>query len=870
MSFGLTQSLRSVLTPLGAFFFGSSVAVAQIPRIHLGNVLEPTPDRPASKRRGLLPYLQREVVDKVEIAGERRFIYQNNRVEGDREAFDTTNYFGQGSRRIIDTGQLSIAGNRVLGVLDFRATITDSRVQDPDLQRWTLTYGAGSWRAAYGDISGTLTNTNRFTRFGRSLNGGQVEYRSGPWRAVALRSETRGAATTVSIEGNNTAGPYYLQSGRVRAETVAVQVDGEDVRLGVDYIVDTELGTITFIDRLIPPTSVIVATYESTSVNEAAGLIQGVGVTVDFGSEGRLGFSGLTQTGQGSGSDRTRVELFQGFGNPGTPYWLDFEPVTGTAVIRIGSAIQLDGVDYRFDTVNPRQFFMNKFVDPAQTITVTYRPRTLQTIDGDRRSYGVDYRLPFGRRGSGGFIQADLARGETSEGEGAFARGLNGEYRQSGWVARGGFRDIPVGFVTVESRGFSRNEQVSEVSLEKTEDRRVHGSRYSNSRIVSSTSSSSGPQITRVSRASAFTRYNNPDGPRWTLEHAHQESESTSRSRLDTTTYTAARQFGPLQSSLSLENQFGYGRIRKENVSEDGNITLQSASVRLSGAISDELEASMRSGVSRVQALGESGLGYDVSGGITWRPSQTWSVVAAASYSDGGQLATLGFSTGIGAGYDGNGFSGGSGGDAFNTGRNELASFSLIATRQDSARLNWTASYSQVRTLGNLSANTDSQTYSAGANWDLGSGYAVSASLDRSTTRYIGSAVGAGSADSVSFGIGATPPGRFSWSGSVTGLLSRGGSITQSQDNLYWDASAFYRLDGRQRVSFSYVDGSTTGFSGQTEQFASFAYDYRIFSNVSLRAVYRVRQVRNNDPSISAGSYRSQGLDIELGFDFFP
>ena len=122
--------------------------------------------------------------------------------------------------------------------------------------------------------------------FSRSLHGSMIEYQHGPWHFKGLYSETKGTAQTVSIPGSNSEGPYFLESGRVLPDTLSVMVDGVLQRPGTDYVLNSESsdsGSITFLDHVIPPTSTIVATFESVSPGSSPGILTGAAATYNLG-----------------------------------------------------------------------------------------------------------------------------------------------------------------------------------------------------------------------------------------------------------------------------------------------------------------------------------------------------------------------------------------------------------------------------------------------------------------------------------------------------------------------------------------------------------------------------------------------------------
>jgi len=826
------------------------------------------PTAPA-KPKGLGGFLRTQILDRLDVAGQRTLSYHSHRVDGDREAFETLNYFGQGDQRWTNTGQMTVAGRKVLGLLDFNLQIADTRFDDPDASRVTLNYARGPVALSLGDIQGSLLNTNRHMRFSRTLNGAIAGFQQGRFAVRALRSESRGTATTVSIQGNNSIGPYYLQSGRVRANTVEVLVDGVRQRLGEDFELDSELGAITFISRLVPPTSTIVATYEAVGFNESAGTIQGAGATYDFGRFGRVGLTAMSQTGSGGGGERTRVDLFQGRGNPSVGYDLDFDPVPGTVEIRVGSILQVPNVDYTFDALYPRRFYMTRFIDLSQTVTAKYQPRTLQTVDGDRDAFGVDYRLPLGPAGENGSIGYSWARGRLADGGVAgSAQSLDAEYRLGELRFTGSVRDIPPDYVTVESRGFNRNERATELGVSYAAGRYAYQATAYNGNIFYRNRDGTGFDVARNTLLRGSVSYSSPGGERWSLEHTRSANRTTNEDRLDRTALRTGRTFGRLGVEFGLENQIGRGLISNGTTSEVGDLSIQSLTTGLSYRASDAWNLTSRISANWIKSLDERGTGRDVSIGATFRPDDRFQLTFGYLDSDSGNIASLGtFSNGSGIGYNGNGFSGGLVGEGFVVGAGNLRQASATASYRVNDRLSFTGRALQYRTEGDLSSNSDTFAYGLGAELDLGRSHLLSLSLDRSDTRFLGSVGGRADATSATVVLSASPPGRLSYSLAGSTLVS-GGTANTGQDSFLYDLVSSYRLSGRERLTAGISNSVTSGYYAQDSRYFSLGYEYRLWQNFGIRGIYRFRDVFSPDPSISSGNYRSSGFDIEFVFDF--
>ncbi|MCH8980373.1 MAG: hypothetical protein IH945_14205, partial [Armatimonadetes bacterium] len=234
---------------------------------------------------GLPKWVQRQIFDRITVSGYRRVSYHSHSVTGDTEAFGLGNYGGQGTSSFTDFGNVRVNGHQVLGALNFDLNFQDSRFRDPQGQRFSLDYGVGPWQVDLGDIQGRTLNTNRFAMFNKSLRAVSIGYSGGPFQAKALTSEVRGAPRTVTLNGTNSAGPYFLQSAQIVRGSETIQIDGVRQSLQQDYTINYEIGAITFVNRrtleakIIPPTSTIVATYEVFGFSGSKGRVQAVGLS---------------------------------------------------------------------------------------------------------------------------------------------------------------------------------------------------------------------------------------------------------------------------------------------------------------------------------------------------------------------------------------------------------------------------------------------------------------------------------------------------------------------------------------------------------------------------------------------------------------
>ncbi len=814
-------------------------------------------------------WVKKYIFDAITLNGRRELGLHFHSVDGDRDTFNLLNYYGQGEKRFTDTGSVDIVGTNLFGVVNFRSTITDSRFRDPQQQRFSLDYTKGRVRANLGDIWGSLLNTNRYASLSRSMRGGQVQVNSGPLTVKVLRSEAKGSARTISIQGTNSSGPYYLQSNQLVADSEQVQVDGIDMVLGTDYLINYEVGYISFINRVIAPTSTIVVTYEAFGFNATPGVIQGAGARLNLGNKGQYGALGLTameQKVRGSGGLSTRLEQFEGFGAPSTPYFLQFEPIrTRPITIRVDGVLQVEGIDYRFDAVNPSIFYFNRFMPATSSIDVIYTPKPTQTVDGDRRVIGVDYSIPLGRYGTAIYSQATgelLSDVNPLKGT---ARGVSATARYRGIRLSGSVDDIPEDYVAVETRGFRRNERSTRLTLEG-EGRFNYGASYQNSRIALRRVDNDGNisfSPARTTVAEANVGRSSIGNWSWSLEQKRYTSKSlTNESKLDSTSASMSSTNKRLSTNFGLERQSGFGTSAGSRT----NIELNSLVAGASYLVGKGLSVSTRNTLSGIKANSDSGTGRDLSFALTYDPNPSTSIQASYADSDSGKIATLSqFQIGSGLGFDGNGFSG-AGNPAFNTGGINQRVLRLFGRHRLNERVNLDARIIQSRAFGSVTSNSDTTIYGAGATIDFGDNTNLGVTLDRSTTRFLDTPIRS-EVTSMDVFLDGSPEGRLSYRFGLNSSLNGGGSAF-AQDSPYLSAGLTYRFAARQAVSLSVLGGRLTGYLPQDEAQASLTYQYQIYRNIALAASYRWRRLTNRDPASSFVGYRSNSFDLELTFDF--
>jgi hypothetical protein len=813
-----------------------------------------------------------QVLDRIHITGERTFGYHFVDIQGDSDSFNTLNYYGQGASKIMDVGQAQVNGRKVAGVLDFDFQLENNRFGDPQGQRTTLSYERKGWSAKVGDIQGSLLNTNMFATFNKTLRGGMVGYQSGRFQVRALRSDVRGSARTVTLQGNGSAGPYYLNANQLVQDSEQVRVDGTLLKIGVDYTFDYQVGAVTFINRSIPQTSSITVSFEELGVNSGFGSVQGVGASYDLGMMGRFGTTMLQQTSPGAHGLNTREDLFQGFGAPETPYTLTFQPEPGAPIVmKLDGLVQTQGIDYRFDTGNPSIFYFLRFVPSTSTIDVVYTPIPTATVDGDRKVIGYDYQLPF-KGGKVGFSQANGSLSNTPTPMSGTARGATLDYRFKTWAFNASVRDVPATFVGVQTQGFNRNEKSDSISLTDKLKAITFGFSHENSAVSASSLNTDGSTTFEYGRTTSTTGYAQGSalhGIGWNLTQSHTtSSESAGDDKLDTTNLTLKKEFGKLSLGATAQRLTGIGLVTTDTGSTTSTIKTQSAGLSSAYEVGNGWSVNGHYNFTDTSSEGINGHGRDATLNLGYHPRKgNFGVDLGYIDSRSGSIAALSqFTNGSGFGYDGSSFSSPTtAGTSIANGATDLRSITLATNVRLSSALRMDGHLNDSTTTGSISSNTRSTTYGTGVQWDFAKTHSLNLTLDQNQTSYIGTDTAGTSTSLNGYLVGAF---NSKWNYRFgTGLLLAGGG-PYAQNHTELDASLNHRLSDRDLVSFNFQSGFSTGYQPQADNSYGVYYTRRLFQNIALVTSYTVRNLSYSDLTDSGIGYRSHGFDIQLTFDF--
>ena len=833
-------------------------------------------------RHTFADWLGTSVIKRLNITGQQSLGLHLQHVQGDTIAYDNATAFGQGGQTFTDIGQMNIAGNKVAGLFNFNYSFADNRYQDPSAHRLSVNYDKGPWKLDAGDITASLLGGNRFLSFSRQLRGVSVGFTTKNLSVRVLDSRAASSTTTISFNGNNSPGPYYLQASQLIADSVRVEVDGHELNYPNDFTVNPVIGSITFNILSVAPTSTIVVSYESTGVNGGGGTIQGAGAQLSFGKFGSIGVSAIRQLDPLGSGLSTYVDRYQGYGDPSIPYILQYVPLASAPIIvTLDGVVQVLNVDYQFSATNPTVFYFLRYIPTTSTITVTYTPAPNANLHGDRQVEGFDYVLPLGRNGRSGSINYSQALSHLSnaaEPLSGTARGLAATYKLKRFTFTGSVDDIPPTFVGVESTSFQRNERASSMGIEYKENRLTASLNGSNSAISSMSLGSNGSltfEPARDTRLDAGLHYRTDSGMTWSFDQQHLTNWTVNGAAVaDESTFSLSKVLGRLNNHFNLSHTQGSGPISDGITTTNGSVRLNSVGWNGDYAASRGWTFGARGTLSQVDTNGANGLGTDASASLAYRePGKPFGFDTAYTYSNSGQIATLGgFQDGFGAGYNGNGFSGGAtgstltpGGTGFNAGGTDVNRWQTAANWMLAKRASIGANFFTSKETGTISTNANSVGYGTSLDYDLQNGQRLGLSLDQSLTTFSNAQE---SANSLSFDlfVGGRPKGPWSYRLGVGTLLSSGGTI--AQNNFHYALSLKNFFKENQALGFEIASSSLTNYEPQNDFSIAALYEYRLFKNVSILGKYQIHNVVNLDPTVTTGSFNSRGFDLQLNFNF--
>jgi hypothetical protein len=172
----------------------------------------------------------------------------------------------------------------------------------------------------------------------------------------------------------------------------------------------------------------------------------------------------------------------------------------------------------------------------------------------------------------------------------------------------------------------------------------------------------------------------------------------------------------------------------------------------------------------------------------------------------------------------------------------------------------------QQNSEGLSTSNADLRNLSLNLSWRPNEVSNLNVDWSRANTTFLNGSTPTSSASSIDLNYN-TSPGRF-WSFNVGYNFtdSSGGAFAQSSLNGTFGAG--YRINDRQRLFLNAILSNTRGFYPQDDTSINAGYSYQLIPGIALTGRYTFRDLVNLDPSLTAGAFRSNGLSLELTFDF--
>jgi len=215
----------------------------------------------------------------VQVNGQQSLTLQQSMLEGSQYAYEGQRW---DTAPLIRTSSLSLEGP-VWKEFAFKADLS-STGYGPSYGRWVVGYVGHDTALYYGDLNIDLSG-NQYASFSKPVSGWQLDQRIGKGLARAFYTEERGLTRFQTFPGNNTSGPFFLTYTPVIEGTEVVKINEQVQRFGEDYRLDYDTGQLWFEvegkpAKIIPDTSTVAVSYQSSGFQSSAGKLYGGRVEV--------------------------------------------------------------------------------------------------------------------------------------------------------------------------------------------------------------------------------------------------------------------------------------------------------------------------------------------------------------------------------------------------------------------------------------------------------------------------------------------------------------------------------------------------------------------------------------------------------------
>ncbi len=834
----------------------------------------------ASASFDFLSWLKSNVLERLHVTGSQTFGLHYQSVDGDEQTYRDQWNYGRQNDTFTDNRDVYIAGDKVLGVLTFDVHLSNQRYRRPQDDKVMLSYEKKGVKAELGDISASLLNTNELIGFRRAMRGAQIETKIGGLRIKGVYSDIRSSARTISIQGNNSSGPYYLQAGYIVESSVQVQVDGVPQKLGVDFTMNVDAGTITFENKVIPPSSTIVVTYETMGANSSRGTIMGGGISYDFGKGISVGLTHVIQDPKISQKLVQTTEEFQGYGPPDTPYFLSSIPDRDFPLtVKVDGILQTEGVDYYFDANNPMVFYFTRFMPSNSVIRVTYTPMPDAGTfgSGKRTVSGVDFGWVFGKPTNGGSLKYSLAQSNLETPKGTqigTAHAVRLDYKTGRFSISGNYKNIPSNFISIEGVGFNRNEIGTTAQIGYNAGK---GFKFtlqgSDAKIGTPTFDGNGLKVvTGKTQQLRFRSEWNPTEDRGLFFEVNQQTGEYDGKGSQGTGFTTGytQKLKRFSYEISALNQ----TVQSHILNNDGTLNTITGTLsggQISGAYNfgKGISLSSKLGLMNVKTSQDEGTGHVSTTTLNYQPNSKLDM--SLSYVDtfsGAVTGIPGFGTGSGYGFNGNGFSGGGFDFGLNSAQSRAKVLALTTRWTPIDSLSFQAQFAKTDSEGNNLTNSKSDVGIISAMWNPSKRTSVHLDVSQSNTQLLNVS---GKSKTTMFGIGFDHSFNSHWNIAANyAKTSFGGvGLGEFDQNLdSYDAHLNYYPAKNQRAFIELSHGRTNGYRADLQETFAVGYSYDILPGVALVGMYRIRSLTNFSIDTQNNGYRSAGFDLELQINF--
>jgi hypothetical protein len=403
----------------------------------------------------------------IKVTGHQTTSLRMDSISGNDTSYHDEQYYGRGSGGFYNDTDLTVDAT-LFKYLTYQTRITNSPFVNPDENRIKLDYNTGKFRLEWGDLNAGFQG-NSLIDFNRYLRGVQVSDQWAPGiRSTLLYSQTKAGVHTITIAGNNSAGPYYVYAGQIVEGSDQVRVDNRPMVRGQDYTLDTYTGQLNFLGgNVILQSSTIAVSFETLG-DQNSGSIYGFRTEYVPHNGPRFGLTYVMQQAPGSSILQPQSQQWLGPITPNTFLYLNAPlDVTKPLSVTLGGLPLQPGIDYQVNTSLLNQILLVQSVPAGVVLQVTYVPLNTDPNPGNRSVLGLDGRLPLGKLGS---LTTEMALSGLS----LSGNDISGHAWQviadltplRNLHTKVTLRDVNPTFSSIESPGFNRNERAGEITAD--------------------------------------------------------------------------------------------------------------------------------------------------------------------------------------------------------------------------------------------------------------------------------------------------------------------------------------------------------------------------------------------------------------------